>query len=85
MRKLSEKMQAEILAVVQASTRAGTSVSVYAESETIRQANLSDNIALEDIVDEMIARAKNGPGYEENPYDALEALLGNPPPVNTVH
>jgi hypothetical protein len=85
MRKLSEKMQAEILAVVAASTRASSAVRVYAESETIRRANLADNIALEDIVEEMIARSKDGPGYEENPYDAVDALLGNPPPFNIVH
>ena len=85
MRNLSEKMQAEILAVVEASKRSGTAVSVYAASETIRKANISDNIALEDIVEEMIARCKDGPSYEENPYDALEALLGIPPPVITLH
>jgi hypothetical protein len=85
MRKLSEKMQAEILAVVEASTRSGTAVSVYSASEMIRQANISDNIALEDIVEEMISRSQDGPGYEENPLDALEALLGIPPQVTTLH
>jgi hypothetical protein len=85
MRNLSAKMHTEIMAVVKAATKAGTSVKVYAEAETIRLANVSDNVALEDIVEEMITRCKDGPGYEENPWEALGALLGIPPPIITVH
>jgi ribosomal protein S3AE len=85
MRKLSDKMHTEITAVVAAATRTGTSVKIYAEAETIRQANVSDNIALEDIVEEMITRCKDGPAYEDNPFDALAALLGTRLPIIAVH
>lgn len=56
---------------------------VYAGADQIRQSNIADNIALEDIVEAIIARSADGPGYEADPKDALGALLGVS--VNLLH
>jgi hypothetical protein len=76
-RILSPKVQAEISALIEAATKAGSLVRVYGEAEKIRQANITDNLALEDIVEEIIARSAAGPGYEADPADAVSALLGS--------
>jgi hypothetical protein len=73
---LSSKIHAEIAAVVEAAAKAQVLVRVYVEGEKIRQANIADNIALEDIVQEIIDQSAKGPGYEADPNDALSALLG---------
>jgi hypothetical protein len=73
---LSSKIHAEIAAVVKAAIKGQVLVRVYVEGEKIRQANLADNVALEDIVQEIIDQSANGPGYEADPIDALPALLG---------
>ena len=82
-RELSAKVQAEISAVVESAVKAGTLVRVYAEADKIRQAHIVENIALEDIVEAIIARSADGPGYEADPKDALAALLGVS--VNPLH
>jgi hypothetical protein len=75
---LSSKIHAAIRAVVAAAAKQGKLVQVYGEAEKIRRANIGDNVALEDIVEALIARSSDGPGYESNPGDALAALLGEP-------
>jgi hypothetical protein len=83
---LSPKILSEIGAVVETAARANVLVQVYAEAEKIRQVNVAENIALEDIVHEIIIRSADGPGYEADPNDAAEALLGGfTPVVRTVH
>jgi hypothetical protein len=83
---LSPKILSEIGAVVEAAAKANVLVQVYAEAEKIRQANIAENIALEDIVQEIIIRSADGPGYEADPNDAAAALLGGfTPIVRTVH
>lgn len=77
--RFSSKMTSEIGAVIDVAARAGELVRIYFEAEKIRQANLADNIALEDIVEEIITRCANGPGYEADPIEAAEALLGDLP------
>jgi hypothetical protein len=76
-RILSRKVHDDISAVVDAATRTRNLVQVYAEAEKIRQANLDENIALEDIVQEIMSRSAHGPGYVADPDDALNALLGD--------
>jgi hypothetical protein len=75
---LSSRMNAQIDAVVEAATNARQLVRVYFEAENIRQANVTDNVALEDIVDAIIARCALVPGYELDPSEALNALFGDP-------
>ena len=74
-RPFTGKMQAEMLSVLNAATASGTVLHVYAEAERIRRNNLSDNVALEDIVDALI-RAKNGLACCLEPEEAADALLG---------
>lgn len=81
---LSSKVHAEIRAVVSAATEARNLVRAYAEAETIRQANIADNIALEDIVQEIINRCAEGPGYEADPMEAHAALMGDRTSI-TIH
>jgi hypothetical protein len=75
-RILSRKVHDDISAVVEAATKTRNLVQVYAEAEKIRQANLDENIALEDIVQEIMNRSAHGPGYVADPDDAMNALLG---------
>jgi hypothetical protein len=49
---------------------------VYAEAERIRRNNLSDNVALEDIVDALMSATSNGMAYCFDPEEAADALLG---------
>jgi len=73
---LTPKIEAEIASAVEEAKEAGVLVAVYAVAEAIRLANISDNIALEDIVQAVIASAADGPGYEVDPDEARDALLG---------
>jgi hypothetical protein len=73
MRQLSPKVEAAISAVVESAAKAGTLVQVYAESERIRQSNINENLALEDIAEELIRRSAQGPGYEADLSDARRA------------
>jgi hypothetical protein len=77
MRKLSSKIHSEINDLVEAAKKAGILIRVYAEAEKIRQANLNENVALEDIVEAIMNQSAHGPGFEANPTDALNALLGS--------
>jgi hypothetical protein len=74
-------MHAEIGAVLKTALKTRNLVRVYAEAERIRQANLKDNIALEDIVSELMRLSVHGPGFEANPADARDALLGTGSPA----
>jgi hypothetical protein len=56
MRPLTQKILAEIDAVVDLAKRSRTIVQIYAEAENIRRANFTANIALEDIVDALLLR-----------------------------
>jgi hypothetical protein len=80
LRNLSPKMHAEIRALVEAAKRTGTVIQIYAEADHIRRANIVENIALEDVVEALIAGAAKGPGYVADPEEASEALLGNDDP-----
>lgn len=73
---LTPKIKAEIALAIDKAKEAGVLVHVYAVAESIRLANVSDNIALEDIVEAVITSASNGPGYEVDPDEARDALLG---------
>jgi hypothetical protein len=75
---LSSKIRAEIAAVVAAAAKSGELVRAYFEAEKIRQANIVDNMALEDIVEAIIELSVGGPGYESDPGDARGAMLGSP-------
>ena len=56
---------------------AGRTISVYAAAENIRQRWLEENIALEDIVDQLLSGANtNGIGFEIDPTQAADALRG---------
>ncbi|MGH6874284.1 MAG: hypothetical protein ACREDW_04665 [Aestuariivirgaceae bacterium] len=76
MAALSPKICLAIGAVVKAAASARVLVQVYAEAEKIRQANLADNIALEDIVEELIRQSSPGPGWAADPLEAAAAILG---------
>jgi hypothetical protein len=69
-------MQAEMLSVVKAATASGEVLHVYAEAERIRRNNLSDNLALEDIVDALMSATTEGLAYCFDPGEAADALLG---------
>ena len=43
-----------------------------------RQANIADNVALEEIVEALIRKAAGGFGYHSDPYEARAALLARP-------
>jgi hypothetical protein len=74
---LSSKIRAEIAVVIAAAAKSGELVRAYFEAEKIRQANIVDNIALEDIVEAIIELSAGGPGYEADPSDARGAMLGS--------
>jgi hypothetical protein len=73
---LSRKIRMAISAVVAAAAKQGQLVQIYAEAEKIRQANLADNVALEEIVEALINKAAGGVGYHLDPSEARAALLG---------
>jgi hypothetical protein len=76
MNVLSRKMRMAISAVVAAAAEQRQLVQVYAEAEKIRQANLADNVALEEIVEALIKKSSGGLGYHSDPSEARAALLG---------
>ena len=76
MKVLSRNIRTAISAVVATAAKQRQLVQVYAEAEKIRQANIADNVALEDIVEALINRSAAGPGYESDPGEATAALLG---------
>jgi hypothetical protein len=76
---VSTKVQNEVRAVVDLAATSGRKVHVYAEAEQIRQANLADNIALEDIVQAFLNCLSGSPGSILNPEEARNALLGVEP------
>ena len=78
LRELSPKVQADVAAAVSAAAEAGKILNVYAEADLIRRANLAENIALEDIVDALIAGSADGPGCLIDPGEAMDALMGKP-------
>ncbi len=56
---------------------AGRTLPVYAEAESIRQRWLSENVALEDIVEQLLSRASfHSASYEIDPSQATDALRG---------
>jgi hypothetical protein len=77
MRTLTPKVLSEIDAAVAAARRTGSLIRIYAEAENIRRSNLADNIALEDIVEELMIQCACGQGFELDPYEALESLIGD--------
>ena len=81
-KQLPAKILSEIASVVLSAGRAQVLIQVYAEAETIRLANVDDNIALEDIVQAIIDQSAGGPGCEVNPDEARDALMGvTAPPI----
>src|SRR5687767_5271375 len=82
--ELSPKMVVEIQAVVDAANKSARSIRVYAEADRIRQANMADNIALEDIVD-AITRLAGSFRCTADPNDARDALLGIVPKIPIGH
>jgi hypothetical protein len=77
MRALAPKVLSEIDAAVAAARRMGSLIRIYAEAENIRRSNLADNIAFEDIVEELMIQCACGPGFELDPYEALDSLMGD--------
>jgi hypothetical protein len=77
MRALTPKVLSEIDAAVAAARRTGSLLRIYAEAENIRRSNLADNIALEDIVEEFVIQCACGQGFELDPYEALDSLIGD--------
>lgn len=58
-------------------TYSGRTLPLYAEAEAIRRRWLSANIALEDIVDHILCRARSHSlSFEIDPSQAAEALRG---------
>jgi hypothetical protein len=59
---------------------AGRTMPLYAEAENIRRRWLSDNIALEDVIDQIIRRASvYNVSFEIDPSQAADALRGPEP------
>jgi hypothetical protein len=84
--KLSPKVNTEIEAVIHGALHSGAVIRAYLEAEKIRQANIADNVALEDILDAIIAGAAGGPHCEADPADARAAVLGyDLAPAETSH
>jgi hypothetical protein len=77
MRALTPKVLSEIDAAVAAAKRTGSLIRIYAEAEKIRRSNLADNIALEDIVEELMIQCACGPGFELDPYEAWDSRIGD--------
>ena len=75
-RPFSQKVQAEIDATVKSAAEAGRLVRVYFEAERIRRANIQENLALEDVLEEIMRRAADGPGYEADAREAHSSLMG---------
>jgi len=82
LKSLPAKVQREISTVISKAAQAQVLIRVYAEADAIRLANISDNIALEDIVQAIIDESTAGPGCEINPDDARDALLGISPVIH---
>jgi hypothetical protein len=76
MKVLSRNIRTAISAVVATAAKQRQLVQVYAEAEKIRQANLADNVALEEIVEALVKKAAGGVGYHSDPDEARAALLG---------
>jgi hypothetical protein len=76
MKVLSRNIRTAISAVVATAAKQRQVVQVYAEAEKIRQANLADNVALEEIVEALVKKAAGGVGYHSDPDEARAALLG---------
>ena len=60
----------------------GKLVSVYGEAERIRRRNPEENVALEDIVEEIMAQCRDAPGFEPNLFEARGALMSS---LQTLH
>jgi hypothetical protein len=73
--KVPEPMSQAIDFVLTAYT--GRTLPLYAEAESIRRRWLSENIALEDILDLLVRRASvHNVSFEIDPSQAAEALRG---------
>lgn len=72
---LTPKMLTEIHTVIALATRSGALVRVYAEAEKIRLANIFDNVALEDILDELVVKSAMAWGFESDPLEARDAFF----------
>lgn len=60
----------------------GTLVSVYGEAERIRHGSREENVALEDIVEEILTQCSDGPGIEIDVNEASSSLMGV---TSTIH
>jgi hypothetical protein len=73
--KVPEPMMQDIDIVLMAYT--GRTMPLYAEADNIRRRWLSENIALEDILDLLVRRASvHNVSFEIDPSQAAEALRG---------
>lgn len=57
--------------------QAGQLVSVYGEAERIRHGGPNENVALEDIVEEIMAQCSDAPGFEIDVNEAWTSLMGS--------
>ena len=72
---LTPKMLTEIHTVIALATRSGALVRVYAEAEKIRLANIFDNVALEDILDELVVKSAMAWGFESRSFGSARRVF----------
>ena len=60
----------------------GELVNVYGEAERIRRNHPDDNVALEDIADEIMEQCWDSPGLEFDPLEAERSIIGT---IRTLH
>ena len=74
---LPAKLLLEIGALRNIAIWSSTLVNVYCEADRLRRCYPDDNIALEDIVEEILEHCHDGPGFELDVYEAQSAIMGS--------
>ena len=77
MRLLPARILFEIGLLRSKAIEAGKLVSVYGEAERIRHGYQDENVALEDIVEEIMTQCSNGPGLEIDVSEAAPSLMNS--------
>ena len=76
MMKLSARILFEIGVLRCRAIDSRSLVNVYAEAERIRGGGADENVALEDIVDEIMSQCHDVPGFDLDLDEARNALMG---------
>ena len=77
MRLLPARILFEIGLLRSKAIEAGKPVSVYGEAERIRHGGQDENVALEDIVEEILTRCSDAPGLEVDVSEAATSIMNS--------